>query len=377
MGRDGLRRQRSLIDSADPASPRVSASGEYRTSAYEYSLPKELISQRPSAKRDGSRLLVIPRDGRLHHRRFSDIGGELQPGDLLVANDARVLRARLNAKRAGGGAAEVLLLHPAAGGGSWEAWVKPGRRIRPGDSLKLAADATIEIGERTPGGGRMVSFAGISADEAMNRFGSLPLPPYITNPPADADERYQTVYARNAAAVAAPTAGLHFTEELIDQLRTAGIEWATLTLDVGAGSFAPVTVEDVRAHVMHSERYEIPGSTARAVNTARAQGRRIVAVGTTSLRALEAAIAGDGQIADGVRTTDIFIYPPYRFRAVDALITNFHLPRSTLLMLVSAFAGRERTLAAYEAAVAERYRFYSFGDAMFVERNREEPQPFI
>jgi len=340
---------------------------EHRTSAYDYALPRELIAQRPSEKRDGSRLLVVPRDGALRHRRFSELGSELRPGDLLVANDARVLRARLRASRAGGGAAEVLLLHPADLAGSWEALVKPGRRIRPGDLLKLAEGASIEIGDRTPGGGRIVRFAGISADDAMLRFGALPLPPYIAEPPADADERYQTVYARKPVAAAAPTAGLHFTDELLEQLRNDGVEWTTLTLDVGAGTFAPVTADDIRDHVMHRERYKIPTSVARAVNEARAQGRRIVAVGTTSLRALESAVGEDGQIAEGAGTTGIFIYPPFTFRAADALITNFHLPRSTLLMLVSAFAGRERMLAAYQAAVAERYRFFSFGDAMFVE----------
>lgn len=343
---------------------------ERRTDAYDYALPRELIAQRPSEKRDGSRLLIVPREGVLRHRLFSEIRGELRTGDLLVANDARVLRARLRASRSGGGAAEVLLLHPADEAGSWEALVRPGRRIRPGDVLILADDAKIEIGDRTPGGGRIVRFAGISADAAMRRFGSLPLPPYITDPPADADERYQTVYARKAAAAAAPTAGLHFTEELLEQLRADGVDWATLTLDVGAGTFAPVAADDIRDHVMHRERYEIPASTAHAINNARAQGRRIVAVGTTSLRALESAVDEGGLIADGAGTTGIFIYPPFAFRAVDALITNFHLPRSTLLMLVCAFAGRERMLAAYNSAVAERYRFFSFGDAMFIESAR-------
>ncbi len=342
---------------------------EYQAAAYDYSLPKELISQSPAAQRDASRLLVVPRTGEIQHRRFSDISQCLRPGDLLVANDARVLRARFHPTRAGGGAAEVLLLHPTSEGDAWEALVRPGRRIRPGDTLRLGPDAAISIGERTPGGGRIVRFVGLGADEAMDRFGILPLPPYITQPPRDADERYQTIYARHAASVAAPTAGLHFTEALLDALRAAGIQWATLTLDVSAGTFAPVTADDIREHVMHRERYEIPPSTAHEINAARAQGRRIVAVGTTSLRAMEAAAGDDGQVAHGVHTTDLFIYPPYRFRVVDALITNFHLPRSTLLMLVSAFAGRERMLAAYGAAVAERYRFYSFGDAMFVERS--------
>jgi S-adenosylmethionine:tRNA ribosyltransferase-isomerase len=340
---------------------------ECRTDAYDYSLPKDLISQRPSAQRDASRLLVVPRSGEFQHQKFSGIGQYLRAGDLLVANDARVLRARFHLKRAGGGAAEVLLLHPASEGDAWEALVRPGRRIRPGDMLTLAPGATIAIGERTPAGGRIVRFIGFNADEAMDRFGILPLPPYIVLPPPDADERYQTVYARHAASVAAPTAGLHFTEALLQKLGAGGVHWTTLTLDVGAGTFAPVTAGDVREHVMHRERYEIPASTALEINTARAEGRRVIAVGTTSLRAMEAA-ADDGQVVPGVRTTDLFIYPPYRFQIVDALITNFHLPRSTLLMLVCAFGGRERMLDAYRAAVADRYRFYSFGDAMFIER---------
>ncbi|HKW44989.1 MAG TPA: tRNA preQ1(34) S-adenosylmethionine ribosyltransferase-isomerase QueA [Candidatus Eremiobacteraceae bacterium] len=342
--------------------------GEHRTEAYSYSLPDELIAQRPSDVRDASRLLVVPRSGDFRHRVFSDIIEELREGDLLVANDARVLRARLRASRAGGGAAEVLLLHPAADPGVWEAMVRPGRRIRPGDTLTLAKDATIAILDRTPAGGRLVRFDGLEADEAMVRFGSLPLPPYIAIPPPDADERYQTVYARAASSVAAPTAGLHFTHALLDRLRERRIGWTTLTLDVGAGTFRPVNVSDLRAHVMHRERFEIAASTARAINDARAARRRIVAVGTTSLRAMESSVTDDGHVAEGVRTTELFIYPPYRFRIVDALITNFHLPRSTLLMLVCAFAGRERMLSAYEEAVSRRYRFFSFGDAMFVER---------
>ena len=343
---------------------------DFRTSAYDYELPKALIAQRPTERRDESRLLVVPRDGDLRHRMFSEIGAELRPGDLLVANDARVLRARFLATRGGGGAAEVLLLHPAADSDSWQAMVRPGRRIRPGDVLTVAPGVTIEICDRTDDGGRIVRFAGLSADEAMVRFGRLPLPPYIDDPPPDADERYQTVYAQSAAAVAAPTAGLHFTGELLDRLRAARIEWTTLTLDVGAGTFAPVDVDDIRAHVMHRERYTIPLGTAQAINAARAQGRRVVAVGTTSLRAMEAACSETGEVMAGERTTNLFIHPPDRVRCVDAMITNFHLPRSTLLMLICAFAGRERTFAAYDAAVAERYRFFSFGDAMFVERGR-------
>jgi S-adenosylmethionine:tRNA ribosyltransferase-isomerase len=343
---------------------------DYRTAAYDYELPTTLIAQRPSVRRDESRLLVVPREGEFRHSTFSEIGAELRPGDLLVANDARVLRARFNATRSGGGAAEVLLLHPAAEGDVWQAMVRPGRRIRPGDVLAIAPGISMEVCDRTPDGGRIVRFVGISADEAMNRFGRLPLPPYISDPPPDSDTRYQTVYARNAAAVAAPTAGLHFTDELLGRLRAAQIEWTTLTLDVGAGTFAPVTVDDIREHAMHRERYSIPPETARAINDAREQGRRVVAVGTTSLRAIEASASESGDVAEGERTTDLFIYPPQRVRVVDALITNFHLPRSTLLMLVCAFAGRERVVAAYATAVAERYRFFSFGDAMFIERRR-------
>jgi S-adenosylmethionine:tRNA ribosyltransferase-isomerase len=341
--------------------------GDHDVSAYDYLLPPELIAQRPSDVRDGSRLLVLPLSGPLRHRSFVDICSELKSGDLLVANDARVLRARLIASRKGGGKAEVLLLHPAANPGDWEALVRPGRRIQPGDELVLAPDARIRILDRTTDGGRIVSFDGLDVDEAMSRFGTLPLPPYITDPPPDADERYQTVYARSAASVAAPTAGLHFTATLLERLHATGVQWATLTLDVGAGTFRPVTVADVRAHVMHRERYEISAATAQAINRARAQDRRIVAVGTTSLRAMEASAAQDGTVAPGTRFTDIFIHPPYRFRLTGALITNFHLPRSTLLMLVSAFAGRERVLDAYRDAVERRYRFFSFGDAMFVE----------
>ncbi|HEY7993250.1 MAG TPA: tRNA preQ1(34) S-adenosylmethionine ribosyltransferase-isomerase QueA [Candidatus Eremiobacteraceae bacterium] len=340
---------------------------EFRTDAFDYVLPEALVAQRPADRRDASRLLVLPRTGPIRHVKFADIAEVVEPGDLLVANDAKVLRARFHPRRREGGRAEVLLLHPAAQPECWEAMARPGKRIRKGDRLTLAPECGIEIVDWAAGGNRIVRFYGIGVSEAMARFGDLPLPPYIHAPPADADERYQTVYAATEGSVAAPTAGLHFTEETIETLRGRGIGWTVLTLHVGAGTFRPVKADDVRAHHMHAERYEIPAAAAAAIEATRSAGKRVIAVGTTVLRALEAAARADGAIESGERETSIFIYPPYRFRTADALLTNFHLPRSTLLMLVSAFAGRERVLAAYADAIANGYRFYSFGDAMFVE----------
>jgi S-adenosylmethionine:tRNA ribosyltransferase-isomerase len=345
---------------------------DYRVDSYEYALPNELIAQHPTAIRTESRLLVLPAAGSMTHRTFADLTDVLRPGDVLVANDTRVLRARIRAKRARGGAAEVLLLGPDIVPGRWEALVRPGRRIRPGDALTLDGGASILIEDRTPDGGRIIRFEGVTADEAMERFGSMPLPPYITEAPQDADERYQTVYARLPGSAAAPTAGLHFTPELIERLQNSGIRWTTLTLDVGTATFRPVTADDVREHRMHSERFAIPPATAAAVGAAKREGRRVIAVGTTALRALETAADDEGAIAAGPGATDLFIYHPFRFRIVDALITNFHLPRSTLLMLVCAFAGRERVTDAYMEAVRLTYRFFSFGDAMFVERRATE-----
>jgi S-adenosylmethionine:tRNA ribosyltransferase-isomerase len=293
----------------------------------------------------------------------------LKPGDLLVANDARVLRARLRPRRREGGKAEVLLLHPSAEDGCWEAMVRPGKRVRKGDRLALDDACGIEIVDWAPDGHRVVRFFGIEADGAMALHGEVPLPPYIDRPPPDADERYQTIYSTRDGSVAAPTAGLHFTPELLDTLRLRGVGWTTITLHVGAGTFRPVKTDDVRDHLMHAELYEISEEAAGAIRDAREIGGRIVAVGTTSLRALEASAAQTGEVTAGSHWTPIFIHPPYRFKIVDALITNFHLPRSTLLMLVAAFAGRERILATYEEAIAREYRFYSFGDAMFVERS--------
>jgi len=343
-------------------------SAVFETKRYDYELPLERIAQAPAERRDESRLLVVD-GGALSDRRFSDLPALVRPGDLFVVNDTRVMRARLLPKRRGGGKAEVLLLHPASQtDGTWEALVRPGQRVRVGDRLSLSHEHAIEVTGRTDLGTRIVRFEGIDADAAMERYGLVPLPPYITLPPPDAGERYQTVYAAHRGSVAAPTAGLHFTRELIDALRERGANWATVTLDVGAGTFRPVKTSDIREHPMHAERYSIPAQTADAIARTKASGGRTIAVGTTSVRSLEdAALRSEsGSVESGSRWTDLFIYPGFRFRVVDALITNFHLPRSTLLMLVCAFAGTDAVLSAYAHAVRERYRFYSFGDAMFI-----------
>jgi S-adenosylmethionine:tRNA ribosyltransferase-isomerase len=353
----------------------------YRTASYEYALPLELVAQRPAERREESRLLVLAGD-QMAHARFSDLPAYARPGDLFVANDTRVLRARFYPKRRGGGSAQVLLLHPVSGpepvngsepmGATWEALVRPGQRVRVGDKLTLGADAGFDIVGRTELGTRIVRFYGIEPAEAMRSFGQVPLPPYIKTPPADAAERYQTVYAVSEGSVAAPTAGLHFTPEIIEALRGRGAHWTTLTLDVGAGTFRPVKTADIREHPMHAERYAIGEETAEAIARTKQAGGRIVAVGTTTVRALEdAALHGDGSVRAGSRWTELFIYPGFRFQIVDALLTNFHLPRSTLLMLVCAFAGTSRVLTAYAEAARERYRFYSFGDAMLVADRAE------
>ena len=339
-----------------------------RTDAYDYPHPADLIAQYPAERRDRSRVLVMPAGGPIAHRTFADLPELLSPGDLLVANDTRVLRARFHPHRRQGGKAEVLLLHPTPEAGCWEAMTRPGKRVRKGDLLALDAGCGIEIVDWAPNGNRIVRFYGISADDAMQRFGEVPLPPYIDRPPDDAAERYQTVYAQRDGSVAAPTAGLHFTPGLISTLRERGVGWTTVTLDVGAGTFRPVSADDIRQHHMHAERYEIPSSTAAAIAQTRSAGGRVVAVGTTVLRTLEASAAEHGDVRAGSAWTSIFIHPPYRFRVVDVLITNFHLPRSTLLMLVCAFAGRDRVLAAYAEAIAASYGFDSFGDAMLGER---------
>ncbi|MFI5312478.1 MAG: tRNA preQ1(34) S-adenosylmethionine ribosyltransferase-isomerase QueA [Gemmatimonadales bacterium] len=339
-----------------------------KTPDFDYELPPALIAQEPAAVRDQSRLLVMRRStANLDHRTFRDFPSLIEPGDVVVLNDSRVIPARLLPKRKGGGAAEVLLLTRETDG-AWRALVKPGSRIRAGDVLPLGGGDVIEIVDRTESGERMVRLHGPGGDEAvLERHGHVPLPPYIERPDTAEDrERYQTVYAEPPGSVAAPTAGLHFTAALLSAIEAKGASVARLTLHVGLGTFRPVTEEDPAKHPMDAEPYVVPESTARIIAAAKQRGGKVWAVGTTTTRVLESAAAEDGRVRAGKGSTSLFIRPGYSFRAVDRLLTNFHLPRSTLLMLVCAFAGTERTLAAYREAVAQRYRFYSYGDAMAV-----------
>lgn len=342
------------------------AAGSLLTSDFDYDLPDELIAQSPSDRRDASRLMVLDRHARsIRHTTFERLGDYLNPGDVLVLNRSRVMRARLRVKRPTGGAAELLLLRPAKDG-RWLALGKPSRKLLEGMELRTV-DGSIPMWlEESFGDGQwLVRFeAGTDVVRLLSNFGEVPLPPYIHERTAS-DERYQTVYADRDGSVAAPTAGLHFTSGLLGALSAAGVDLQHVTLHVGIGTFKPVTVNSITDHVMHPEWGEVPASVASAVNRARQMGQRVVAVGTTSTRLLETAM-GSGHMVAWQGETDMFIYPGYRFRAVDALVTNFHLPRSTLLMLVSAFAGREFILQAYEEAVRERYRFFSFGDAMII-----------
>jgi S-adenosylmethionine:tRNA ribosyltransferase-isomerase len=346
-----------------------------RTDDFDYQLPPELIAQTPIEPRDASRLLVLDRrSGALTHDQFRNIGRYLRPGDLLVANESRVLPARLFGRKATGGSVEVLLLRQ-RDAQTWEALVG-GKGVRPGAQLRImphdaqpGPTVAADVLETLPHGGRLIRFEQ-PIEPLLPALGVMPLPPYIHTQVSD-PERYQTVYSATQGSAAAPTAGLHFTPELIDDLRAHGIAWTTVTLHVGLDTFRPVQVDDPTQHTMHSEYYELSPAAADAINQAKREGRRVVAVGTTSVRVLETAgqqaeREGLAELQPGAGDTSIFIYPPYRFRVVDALITNFHLPRSTLLMLVSALAGRERMLAAYAEAVRERYRFFSFGDAMLI-----------
>lgn len=339
-----------------------------KTSDFYYELPQELIAQTPLQKRDASRLMVLDRQsGTIEHRVFSDLKEFLRPGDCLVMNDSRVLPARLLGHRLpGGGAAEVLLLRD-KGDGVWECLVKPGRHLREGTRITFGdgtLTATVQAVLET--GNRLVKFhyEGIFL-EVLERLGKMPLPPYIKEELADG-ERYQTVYSRVTGSAAAPTAGLHFTKELLLQLEMAGVRLAYVTLHVGLGTFRPVKVDDVTQHHMHSEFCMLSAETAEALNETRQNGGRVICVGTTSCRTLESMVQPDGSFAETSAWTDIFIYPGYHFRAMDGLITNFHLPESTLIMLVSAFAGYEHVMNAYNVAVQERYRFFSFGDAMLI-----------
>ena len=341
------------------------------TSDFDYELPASAIAQRP-APRGESRLLVLDRHGPGRHRWVSDLPALLAPGDLLVLNDTRVIPARLYGHRIGPGEAagpvELLLLE-AVSEREWESLGKPGRRLRPGATVELAPGLTAEVIAAGEGGRRWLRFSE-PIEPHLERLGHVPLPPYIRRADEAEDrERYQTVYAEKPGAVAAPTAGLHFSRELLDEVRRAGAGIARVTLHVGIGTFRPVAAERIEEHRMDRERWQVPEETAAAIAATRAAGGRIVAVGTTVVRTLEAvALADGGEVRAGAGSTDLFITPGFRFRAVDALLTNFHLPRSTLLMLVAAFAGRERVLAAYAEAVALGYTFYSYGDAMLAER---------
>lgn len=338
-----------------------------KTSDFYYDLPQELIAQTPLLRRDGSRLLVLHKDsGALEHRHFYDIVDELHAGDCLVMNDSRVLPARLLGHRPTGGAVELLLLTQKEGD-IWECLARPGRKLHTGAQVSFgdgALTATV-IGE-TEAGNRLVEFhyEGIFMEQ-LERLGKMPLPPYIREELEDG-ERYQTVYSRVTGSAAAPTAGLHFTKELLARIREKGVQLAYVTLHVGLGTFRPVKAENVTEHHMHAEFCTISAETAQLLNRTRRAGGRIVCVGTTSCRTLESLVNPDGSFSERSMWTDIFIYPGYQFRAMDALITNFHLPESTLIMLVSAFAGYEKVMHAYREAVRERYRFFSFGDAMFI-----------
>jgi S-adenosylmethionine:tRNA ribosyltransferase-isomerase len=379
----------------------------YPTSAFDYPLPQGLIASRPAARRDESRLLVLERaTGRITHRIFRDLARLIPAGDALVLNETRVFPARLRGRKPTGAAAEILLLRPLEGDGSrggaermrgaaqagrvqaeraaqatgvqaasgpadarvWEALVRPGGKLKPGRVVEIGDELRVEIVDAAPAGARVVRLhTPLAVRDALARYGRTPLPPYITRAPDPEDaERYQTVYARADGSVAAPTAGLHFTPELLAALEAAGVRLVRLVLHVGVGTFRPVEVEDPADHRMHAERYAVSAEAAEALNETRARGGAVWAVGTTVVRTLETVTDEGGVVRPGEGWTDLFIRPPYRFRGVDRLVTNFHLPRSTLLMLVAAFGGYERVMEAYREAVRERYRFYSYGDAMVV-----------
>ena len=339
-----------------------------KKSDFYFDLPQELIAQTPLERRDGSRLLCLDKTtGAMEHRHFYDLPEYLRPGDCLVMNDSRVLPARLMGRRLpGGGVCEVLLLTD-RGDGVWECLVRPGRKLRPGAEICFGnGELTATVEAEAEGGNRLVRFHydGIFL-EVLERLGEMPLPPYIKEKLADS-ERYQTVYSRELGSAAAPTAGLHFTRELLDKIAGQGVRLAYVTLHVGLGTFRPVKEDDVLDHEMHSEFCMVPEETARIITETKRAGGRVISVGTTSCRTLESFANPDGTMDARSGWTNIFIYPGYRFKCIDALVTNFHLPESTLIMLVSALAGRENILNAYRTAVQERYRFFSFGDAMFI-----------
>ena len=337
---------------------------------FDYILPSDLIAQEPADQREAARLMTLERhSGTIGETGFAELAGLFRDGDLLVLNDTRVIPARLFGAKESGGRVELFLVRKLIQPGEvWQCLIRSSKPPRPGTVIRLAEGTAAVVEQRGEEETWIVSFSPEEGFEAwLERSGSMPLPPYIKRVAAERDqERYQTVFAREKGAVAAPTAGLHFTEELLAEIRGRGVEIATLTLHVGLGTFLPVRVDDLRQHRMHREIYRIPEETATAVNARKRAGGRVVAVGTTTTRALEHGVTGDGMLRAGTGEADIFIYPGYSFRVVDALITNFHLPKSTLLMLVCAFAGKELVLAAYAEAVRRRFRFYSYGDAMFI-----------
>jgi S-adenosylmethionine:tRNA ribosyltransferase-isomerase len=338
------------------------------TSHYDFDLPADRIAQQPTPRRGDSRLMVVNRStGEIAHKQFSDLEQLIPAGDAIVLNTTRVFRARLLGIRENGTPAEVLLLRPLEDS-TWEAMVHPGGKLKPGRTVRISDDLEVEIVSTTERRTRVVKLnTTLPVDQAIEKHGHVPLPPYITraDQPADA-ERYQTVYANESGSVAAPTAGLHFTPEILDALAAKGVMRADVLLHVGAGTFKPVDTENPADHVMHEESYTLPALAAQVLNQTRQAGGKIWAVGTTSVRTLESAIGDDGIFRERSADTKIFIRPPYEFRAVDRLVTNFHLPRSTLVMLVAAFAGYDLTMQAYQEAVAERYRLYSYGDAMAI-----------
>ncbi len=340
-----------------------------KVSDFYYDLPKELIAQDPLAERSASRLLVLDKkSGEITHRSFSDIKEYLTPGDCLVLNNTKVIPARLLGRKEETDAQVELLLLKRLSDDTWETLVKPGKKLREGARVTFGEGILKgEIVKVLPDGNRQVRFTydGIF-EEVLDRLGEMPLPPYITHKLKDRD-RYQTVYAKQEGSAAAPTAGLHFTKELLSEIREMGVQIAEVTLHVGLGTFRPVKAETIEEHEMHTEHCEISEETAQLINCCKAEGGRVFCVGTTSVRTLESMADDDGLVHAGYRDTDIFIYPGYRFKVPDAIITNFHLPESTLIMLVSAFAGKETIFNAYEAAIRERYRFFSFGDAMLIK----------
>ncbi|MHB8433792.1 MAG: tRNA preQ1(34) S-adenosylmethionine ribosyltransferase-isomerase QueA [Candidatus Tyrphobacter sp.] len=355
---------------------------ERLAACYEYDLPPALIAQEPAARREDARLLVVGDDA-LEDRTVAELPRLLRPGDLVVLNETRVLAARLYARRRSGGRVEILLLHPAGGSmrydpnaASWIALVRPAKRVGEGERLELVsrggdgAGAAVVVAALDHGVRELRFELDVPFEEMLGRVGRLALPPYIHNESDDAQERYQTVFARVPGSVAAPTASLHVTGRLLAALGAHGIEIVKLALDVGLGTFRPMQAQRIDEHVMHAERYTISPQSVQAIERARSSGRRVVAIGTTVVRALEGNVGEHGALCAGEFETALFITPGFRFRVVDAMMTNFHLPRSTLLVLVSAFAGRERILHAYRAAIERGYRFFSFGDAMLLERER-------